>query len=286
MTRVLVLGPSGMLGRALVSLLRTRHVDVITGGRGQNMDYYFDAEVASPADLLSNLQPGDFVVNAIGLITHRIDESKPEHVRKAFQINAVFPKSLADIAARLDLKVIQIATDCVFDGSRGNYDEASPHDASDTYGLSKSEGEVSSPSMMHIRCSIVGPESGRNLSLFEWVRSQDRDATLTGYSDHLWNGVTTYAFSRVVEGIIRNNLFTPGVHHLVPSDKTSKADLIRMMARRAGRDDLTVFNRATGFPIDRTLATNDEEFNSNLWSSAGYSHIPSIAELIEEMPIN
>ena len=41
------------------------------------------------------------------------------------------------------LKVIQIATDCVFDGLKGNYTEDDKHNAIDVYGKTKSLGEVS-----------------------------------------------------------------------------------------------------------------------------------------------
>jgi dTDP-4-dehydrorhamnose reductase len=39
-------------------------------------------------------------------------------------------------------KIFQIATDCVFSGSKGNYNEKNLHDAFDVYGKSKSLGEI------------------------------------------------------------------------------------------------------------------------------------------------
>ena len=286
MTKVLVLGASGMLGRALVRELRSEILEVITAGRGFGDDLYFDAQKSSVSDLLKTLDEGDYVINAIGIIKHRIDEMNPAHVEQAFKINAEFPIELSNAGCDRHLKIIQIATDCVFSGSTGGYNECSPHDATDVYGTSKSKGEVDSPSMMHIRCSIVGPERGRNLSLFEWVRSRPAGSTIPGYIDHYWNGVTTHSFAKVVAGVIKNDLFKPGVHHLVPSDVTTKANLVKMLAVRAGRSDLTVQDTETEEPMNRTLSTLDNDFNALLWTSAGYKDVPSIPELIQEMPIN
>ena len=286
MPKVVVLGSSGMLGRTVTKVLRDRGIQVKTAGRSPDDNFYLDVNAGDLSQLLEFLDERDYIVNAIGLITHRIDESNAADVANAFLINRDFPVALAAWAEQNGMRVIQIATDCVYDGHAGNYSEASEHNASDVYGISKSQGEVASPSVMHIRSSIVGPEKGRNLSLYEWVRSQPDGACLNGYSDHIWNGVTTYAFGRVVAGVVSRNLFKSGTAHLVPNDQVTKSQLVQLLADRAGRKDIVVADVATGKPINRTLITNDPSFNRSLWRAAGYEAIPSIADLIEEMPLN
>jgi hypothetical protein len=34
--------------------------------------------------------------------------------------------------------------------------------------------------------------------------------------------------------------------------------------------------------INRTLATNFEQFNSDLWKAAGYNKVPAISEMVKE----
>jgi len=285
-TKVMVLGSSGMLGRSVSEVLRQTNFQVVTAGRADSDTYFFNAEESDIRELLGHLNRGDYLVNAIGIITHRIDEADESQVAHAFRINAEFPKALALAAAASGIRVIQIATDCVYDGANGHYSESIAHNAKDVYGLSKSKGEVKSVAVMHIRCSIIGPEKGRNLSLFEWVRHQPSNAEIFGFTDHRWNGVTTYAFGRVVAGIISQSNFQAGVCHLVPEDEVTKAQLVRLLAAKAGRSDLVITDKATGQPMDRTLITDHPSFNAKLWASAGYSHIPTVAELIGEMPIN
>jgi dTDP-4-dehydrorhamnose reductase len=66
---------------------------------------------------------------------------------------------LAIFAEDSGAKVIQIATDCVFSGSNGSYLETDPHDATDVYGKTKSDGEIESSAVMQLRCSIIGREN-------------------------------------------------------------------------------------------------------------------------------
>lgn len=287
MAKALVLGGNGMLGRALTATLMRQGISVLTTSRqGEGASLSFDANSHSVSDVLDCLSPGDFVVNAIGMITHRIDHTSTQSRLDTVIANSVFPLELAIAAEKHQLKVIQIATDCVFDGQAGGYVETDSHTATDVYGKSKSLGEADSESVMHLRCSIIGAESGKNLSLFEWVKNQQQGAVVLGYSDHYWNGVTTTAFAKVTHGIMTKGLFSPGVQHLVPSNYVSKANLVSLIAERCQRFDLTVNVAATGKSVNRTLATRNSERNLDLWKAAGYGGVPSVEQLVAEMPIN
>ncbi|MFL5973622.1 MAG: hypothetical protein ACJ76G_00555, partial [Solirubrobacterales bacterium] len=68
MPSVLVLGPQGMLGRAVAAELRAAGLDVLAPARSE-----FDARRDDPAALPRT----DWVVNAIGLLRSRIDEGDP-----------------------------------------------------------------------------------------------------------------------------------------------------------------------------------------------------------------
>ncbi len=190
----------------------------------------------------------DYFVNCIGLTTHNIDESDPESARAANLLNAEFPKLLAEFSSTAGTKVIQIATDCVFSGAKGKYLETDLHDAQDVYGTTKSKGEVSSPALMHLRSSIIGRELKGKKSLLEWVNGQQKGASIPGFTDRLWNGVATTAFSKVVAGVIREGTFKPGVWHLIPANALTKAELVEAIARALGRVDLEVVLRSQVLP--------------------------------------
>jgi dTDP-4-dehydrorhamnose reductase len=151
------------------------------------------------------------------------------------------------------------------------------------YGKTKSKGEVVSPNVMHIRVSTIGREINRSTLLLEWVLSHPQGATIPGYTDHFWNGVTTNHFAKVVRGIIEQNEFKSGLSHLVPGNELTKAELVRKIASAFGRSDLIVKDTESGKPINRTLATNNPELNQRLWAGAGYAEIPTIEQLIAEI---
>ena len=95
--------------------------------------------------------------HAIGVIKPYIRDDDAAAVERALRVNGLFPHILARAAERSGCRVLQIATDCVYAGTIGNYREAAPHDALDVYGKTKSLGEVNSAAVHHLRCSIIGP---------------------------------------------------------------------------------------------------------------------------------
>ena len=133
---------------------------------------------------------------------------------------------------------------------------------------------------MIIRCSIVGKELKSANSLMEWVLSQPYGATINGYTNHIWNGVTTLHFAQIVLGIIQNKSYEPGVAHLVPKDMVNKYKLIELIAKNFGRDDLIVTKFEAGNSINRSLITVDPERNLRMWQEGGYNEIPAIGQML------
>jgi dTDP-4-dehydrorhamnose reductase len=173
-----------------------------------------------------------------------------------------------------------MATDCVYSGEDGNYSETSAHDAVDVYGKTKSRGEVPSGAVMNLRVSVIGKGSQ---GLYHWVASQPRGATITGYLDHQWNGITSVEYGRIIAGIVRDGLFAPGVHHIVPTGSVNKNELVNLIAANAGRTDIHVEPVNSSKAVDRTLTTNDQDFNAQLWAAAGHATVPSVAALVAEI---
>ena len=283
--RVLVIGSTGMLGGTVFQTLTGRGLEVLEASRSRGL--IFDAEVDSVEDLLrkAGVRAGDFVVNCVGLTKAHIFEDNKESIARAIRLNVLFPLALARASEELNLRVIQVATDCVFSGAEGKYLESSPHNAYDAYGKSKSLGEVKSEHVMHLRCSLVGPEGdGRQSLFFEWVRALEPESQINGYVNHHWNGLTSLAFAKIVAGILQSDTFIPGTHHLVPADQLTKYELIKLELELLKREDVQVEAFQAEEYIDRTLATHAPETNIMLFAVAGYKRVPTIREMMEELP--
>jgi len=286
MRKVIVLGSTGMLGSAVTRALQERAHEVITASRSTGIK--FDAVNLDTENLLkaAGLQVGDFVVNCVGLTKSRIDEASMASRSMAVKLNIDFPDDLARSAEQAGVNVIQAATDCVFSGLSGGYGENSAHDPLDVYGKTKSLGETPSPNVMHLRCSLIGPEIGSGSLFFEWVRQQPVRAQINGYNNHFWNGLSSLAFGKVVSGIIKEDLFKSGVQHLVPSNQVTKDELVRLELAALRRDDAQVTSKKDEQPIDRTLVTDRIGFNKQLFLAAGYKKIPTIKEMVLEACMN
>jgi dTDP-4-dehydrorhamnose reductase len=261
--KVLVLGAGGMLGNRVVKQLNGLNVIAPT------RDEYNAPESLNKFKLTKR----DWVVNCIGAIPQ-----KNYNAAEMLKLNADYPHLIADTEA----KVIQIATDCAFNGDCGQYTEEDERDATDKYGQSKILGEL--PSFMNLRCSIVGSELTSKKSLFEWLRNQPEGATVSGFANHYWNGITTDAFGLIVRGLVEANFYATGTQHVIPADSVTKYELIKMFAKKLGRDDLTIMPTITG-KVDRTLATVRPGLNETLWRLAGYNSAPTVQELIDSMAV-
>ena len=291
MAKVLILGGSGMLGSAVLKEFSGFEGPLLVSSRvGQVLSLdkdiehvAFDAKSDAVSNVLHSLGPGDYAINCIGVIKTEIDESSESSKQNATEVNALFPERLAREAEARGVRVIQIATDCAFSGRLGHYSETSEHDAVDHYGITKSRGEVASASMMHLRVSIIGPETRGHTSLYDWVALQPRDSNITGYVNHRWNGIPAKHFGKLARGIVETETFSAGVHHVVPKDEVTKCELVTLIARHSKRTDILITPGLAKDQIDRTLVTNAPEFNRLLWVNAGYDAPPTIADLVAEI---
>jgi len=280
MTKVLVLGATGMLGHSVAKVFKNDPaMQLIQTSRTKLEGFLkFEAMKDDVAELIKYVNP-DWVINCIGVIKPHIDEKSPESVLRAVEINGIFPYLLAKSTTK---SVIQIATDCVYSGDKGSYNESDLHDATDVYGKTKSLGEIDFKNLIHLRVSIIGPEAGRSTSLLEWFKNQPEGAELNGFTDHLWNGITTHHFGRISHGIVSNDLIGLGKTHIVPNDKVTKAKLLKIFSEAYNRADITISEVKSAKTIDRTLSTLDATLNTKIWNMAGFKAIPTIQEMVLE----
>ena len=294
--KVLVLGASGMLGSIVTDFFsRDENLSITATMRSSEL-------IAKARRLADNIEwrvfeikdenrtvqqfqefaEPDWIINAIGIIKPYIHDEKPDEIERAITVNSCFPQWLARSFEKS--RIIQIATDCVYSGSKGLYLESDAHDALDVYGKTKSLGEVWLPNVGHLRCSIIGPESRNYVSLLEWFRRQPSKAKVSGYTNHTWNGVTTLHYAKLCHGIIKKDVPLPHIQHVIPDGDITKHDLLCCFARCFQRSDIQITAADAKKVIDRTLATENQDLNMKLWECAGYEDCPpSVCEMVEEL---
>lgn len=181
---------------------------------------------------LESFRP-DIVINCIGLL---IRGSK-ENPSNAIFINAFLPHFLSEVIHSWDGKLVQISTDCVFSGLKGNYTESDLKDANDIYGSSKSLGEVVNDKDITLRTSIIGPELNKNgEGLFQWFMNQK--GYVNGFSRVYWSGLTTLELAMNIEAAINQEV--TGLINLHAKQKISKLDLLNTIHSVFGFPDVSI----------------------------------------------
>ena len=288
MTSIAVLGSTGMLGTDLTKYFSRNSIKILEINRSGTpilpLNEYFEFDILQDPiqKLISRLSGVEYFINCSGLIKHRIDVNNNASVQEAIQINSLFPLELTNQATKSGMKILQIGTDCIFSGERGNYLESDIRDPKDVYGMTKHLGESHSPQLMILRTSIIGKERTGKLSFLEWVLSQKPNARVNGFKNHLWNGLSTLHFAKITLGIIQEDAFKSGTFHLVPEDFTSKSKMILLAMREFGREDIQITEIDAPESINRVLSTKFPEENQRLWELAGYSKPITIERIFLE----
>ena len=127
-------------------------------------------------------------------------------------INSLLPHRLA-VACRLaGIRLIQLSTDCVFDGVRGNYREEDPANALDIYGRTKALGEVTSAGCLTVRTSIICHELRGKLGLIEWFLAQENE--VRGFTRAIFSGFPMITFTKIIGEYLLDDPGLTGLYHI------------------------------------------------------------------------
>ena len=238
--RIIILGASGLIGHKLLQKLSndfdvyaTLHRSKESYGlmplfSGQNIIDEVDvSDFENVSAILHSVNP-NVILNCIG-ITPRKDEIN--NLYKVIKINSLFPHQLANWAKVNNKRVIHFSTDCVFNGSTGNYTENSLTTAEDVYGRTKALGEINYSHTLTIRSSFIGQELFGKTELLDWFLNQE-GKRINGFTNTLYSGVSTNFMTYVVKTIILNAPELSGLYQLAPDKPISKYELL-CIAKRA-----------------------------------------------------
>ena len=263
--KVLVLGKTGMLGHVVETYLTEKGYEVVgTARKDELFPYDANANLEGIKSIIEEVKP-DVVVNCIGVLNQACEENKPMAVR----LNSLLPHYLDALSEEYHYQFIHISTDCVYEGTTGQYEEDSFPDARSFYGRSKALGEVKNNRSATLRTSIVGPDNNpKGIGLFQWFMKQENE--VGGYSKVIWTGVTTIELAKQIEVAIENHL--TGLHHVVNNDFIPKKDLLELFKKYFEKDIEIKENDQV--VSQKTLVRTEKSFDFN---------IPSYDEMVKEM---
>ena len=135
--KILVTGANGQVGQEFIlgDLADRYNVEII----GYDKSSLNIADLTSVQTVLNKEKP-DVVINTAAYTA--VDKAEDD-VELAYKVNEVGPKNLAEVCNSLQIPIIHISTDYVFDGEKDSpYQESDLPNPTGIYGKSKLAGEI------------------------------------------------------------------------------------------------------------------------------------------------
>jgi dTDP-4-dehydrorhamnose reductase len=226
--KILVTGAGGMLGQALVPCLESRG-HVVTGLTKEDLDV---TDFAKVMEAFSGLAP-ELVIHSAAYTKVDQAESEPD---LAYLVNGYGTENVAVACSHLQIPMVYISTDYVFDGKRNSpyttWDQTAPISI---YGKSKLAGETAVQRHLNqfyiLRTSWLYGPNGRNF-VDTILDLSTKQKTLRVVADQWGTPTCTLSLSETIADLIVTERF--GVYHATDGGVTNWCEFARQIV--SGRD--------------------------------------------------
>jgi dTDP-4-dehydrorhamnose reductase len=217
-----ILGHTGKLGHALAAAFAGR--DRVVGRNSWD----FDAQnIESVRRVVAEADP-EVVINAVAMQGLDACDREPE---KAFRINALFPKALAEMARDQGFLLVHFSSECVFNDEKGEaYTEDDAPAPLNVYGATKHAGDclvrALAPRHYVFRLAIQFGAGGRRDQFVErMIRAARTGGTLRAADDVVTSPTYSADVAREVTRILEAQL-PFGLYHVANEGRASLYELV------------------------------------------------------------
>lgn len=205
--KVLVTGVKGQLGYDVVKELEKRGMEAV----GVDIEEMDITDVASVDAVIKAANP-DAVIHCAAYTAVDAAEDNVELCRK---VNADGPRNIARVCKELDIKMIQISTDYVFNGvGERPWEPEDKGEPKSVYGLTKYEGELAVREILEkyfiVRIAWVFGVNGKNFvkTMINLGKTRDK---LTVVCDQFGSPTYTYDLAKLLVDMVQTEKY--GVYH-------------------------------------------------------------------------
>lgn len=280
--KVFVTGVKGQLGYDVVKELESRGMEAV----GVDIDE-MDITDADSVDKVIKAAAPDAVIHCAAYTAVDAAEDNEELCRK---VNADGPKNIAKVCKELDIKMIQISTDYVFNGQGERPwepdDEADPQSV---YGQTKYEGELAVKELLDkyfiVRIAWVFGVNGKNFVKTMLNLAKTRD-TLTVVNDQFGSPTYTEDLAKLLVDMVQSDKY--GTYHATNEGICSWYEFACAIFKEAGIE-MTVLpvssaeyaakaKRPANSRMSKEKLTENGFEKLPTWQDALKRYIPVIAE--------
>lgn len=205
--KVLVTGVNGQLGYDVVKELEKRGHEAIGVDR-KEMDLISTEQIK---ECIENIKP-EAIIHCAAYTAVDKAEDEEDLCRR---VNAIATKDIAECAKKLDIPMIYISTDYVFDGTKdGEYTEDDIPNPINVYGKTKYEGELYVQELLEkyyiVRISWVFGENGNNF-IDTMLRLAKERESLRVVNDQFGSPTYTKDLAPLLVDMIKTDKY--GIYH-------------------------------------------------------------------------
>jgi len=238
MSRILITGAKGQLGKALTLLLKDKkpYELLLTGHTPSEDGSVAKLDIADETavnNTIKRVKP-DIIINCATMTAVDLCESEQEN---AYRVNSQGAKYLAQAAAQIDAKLIQVSTDYVFDGKKKEpYIESDATNPLNVYGTTKLQGELfvleHCKKSMIVRTAWLYGE-GKNF-VKTMLRLADSGNKIRVVADQFGTPTSTIELAKTIIYLMETEAY--GIYHATCEGSCSWYEFAEMIFQVAGKD--------------------------------------------------
>ena len=228
--KILVTGVRGQLGHDVVEELTRRGIDAV----GVDIEEMDVTDKDSVDSVVRGAAP-DAVIHCAAYTAVDAAEENEELCRR---VNADGPRNIAGVCRELDIKMLQVSTDYVFDGRGDNFwrpeDECHPQSV---YGQTKYEGELAVQNTLEkyfiVRIAWSFGVNGKNFvkTMLNLAKTHD---TIRVVDDQVGSPTYTFDLARLLVDMVLTDRY--GIYHATNEGICSWYDFACAIFEEAGVD--------------------------------------------------
>ena len=273
--KVLVTGVKGQLGHDVMNELALRGIE----GIGVDVEEMDITDRTACETVISQEKP-DAVIHCAAYTAVDAAEDNLELCRK---INAEGTRNIARVCKAMDIKMMYISTDYVFNGGGERPWEPDDHrEPLNVYGLTKYEGEIAVEQNVQkyfiVRIAWVFGVNGKNF-IKTMLRLGKEKGAVSVVDDQIGSPTYTYDLARLLVDMIQTDKY--GRYHATNEGLCSWYEFACEIFRQAGMDEVKVTPvDSDGFPAKAKRPSNSRMSKEKLTEN-GFERLPSWQNALE-----
>lgn len=269
--KVLVTGVKGQLGYDVMRELAKRGIE----GIGVDIDEMDITDFESVDRVITDANP-DAVIHCAAwtAVDAAEDEDKKEKVRL---VNVEGPRNIAKVCKKLDIKMIQISTDYVFDGQGERpWEPDDPTGPVSVYGLTKRDGEEAVKELLDkyfiVRIAWVFGINGKNFvkTMLNVAKTHD---TLTVVNDQWGSPTYTYDLARLLVDMIQTDKY--GIYHATNEGFTNWYEFAVAIFKEAGVNVTVKPVTTAEYGISKAARPFNSRMSKDKLDACGFKRLPA-----------